>query len=230
MMDDRVVKCLFEKRMRMVEKGDRRGVIGEVRGFLEDYRGENAGKIWEGMGKVKKGKMKRYVKDFLIEMEERMFYEWKQDMNDDMKYDGYNKEEWGREDYVMEKKKVRRMIAAVRLGVTNALGDKGNKGGVCRLCGMEEETAMHWVVSCSCFRGLRSKYLGVDGKEQRGMWGRFWRLDAKDANDFLGMIDSVLYLRISVRLVDEMDEVDCDELFLNDLNLRSDVWEKIRDF
>jgi hypothetical protein len=43
----------------------------------------------------------------------------------------------------------------------------------------------------------------------------------------LEFIDAILYLKLSVRLVNFRDEERRDEGFLDELNLRGDVWEKV---
>ena len=136
------------------------------------------------------------------------------------------KEGKGKEGYVGLNKRQRSMIGSVRLQVTNALGDKGKGGGVCRLCGEKEETSVHWVAECA-FEQRRFGLVGVRGEGIEKMWQRVMNADVTKLVSFLEWIDSVVFFRLSVRMVDFRGSGESNEEFLDDLNLRSDVWGSV---
>jgi hypothetical protein len=158
-------KVFFDTRWRQVKEGDRRGVIGEVKEILELHEGKEANEVWEAVGRASKGKFKRLVRRFGEEMEENMWMVWRDENWTKESSQCLLKERRGKEEYVGLEKRKRSMVAGVRLGVTNALGDKGNKGGLCRLCGDGEETGMHWVAECKMFEGKRMKVCDEKGLE-----------------------------------------------------------------
>jgi hypothetical protein len=76
-------------------------------------------------------------------MEERMWEEWeewREEVQEKEKWFLLVKEGKGKEEYVGLKKRQRGLIGSVRLRVTNTMGDKGQGGGVCRLCGEDGST------------------------------------------------------------------------------------------
>ena len=133
----------------------------------------------------------------------------------------------GKEEYVGLKKRQRSLIGSVRLGVINAMGDKGKGGGLCRLCGEKEETGVHWVAECSVFQKRRCGLVGVGGEGVGTVWQRVMSVDVKELVSFLEWIDSVIFFKLSVRTVDFRDSVERNEEFLDELNLRSDVWGRV---
>ena len=133
----------------------------------------------------------------------------------------------GKEEYVGLKKRQRGLIGSIRLRVSNAMGDKGKGGGVCRLCGEKEETGVHWVAECSAFEKRRIGLVGVGGDGVEKVWQRVVSTDVKKLVSFLEWIDSVIFFKLSVRMVDFRDSGERNEDFLDDLNLRSDVWGSV---
>ena len=75
MKKDKRVSDFFRLRWAQVSEGNRRGVMVEVKEILEKYGGMRADRVWNAIGKVSKGKLKRLIADFVIEMEERMWEE-----------------------------------------------------------------------------------------------------------------------------------------------------------
>jgi hypothetical protein len=227
MVGDKVISRIYGTRWKQVGDGGRRGVIGEVKEILGTYDGECARRLWGSVGKVGKGKFREMVIDFVKEMEERMWLEWKNEQSNKEKWYLAIKKELGREGYVLLDKRQRCLIAGFRLGVTNALGGKGKMGGTCRLRGEEEETGVHWVAECKVFENRRGKLVNGLNKGVEEVWIRMMELKTSEVISFLEYIDSVVYLKLSVRVVNFSDEVERGEDFLDELNLRADVWDRV---
>ena len=69
--------------------------------------------------------------------------------------------------------------------------------------------------------------VGVRGEGVEKVWQRVMNADVKKLVSFLEWIDSVVFFQLSVRLVDYRGSGDSNEEFLDDLNLRSDVWGSV---
>ena len=229
MVDDEKVSRIFKIRKRQVDEGNRQGVVGEVREILERYDGKCARRIWAVVGKAGKNEFKRLVLEFVDVVEERMWLEWREQQGGRVNWYFLVKKKLGREGYVELDKRRRCLVAGVRLGVTSARGDKGNGGGECRLCGCAEETGVHWVASCSFFEHKRRGVLQGEGggEGEREVWMRLMGMEVSKVVVLLEFIDSLLFLRLSVRLVDFVDEGRREDEILDDLNLRGDVWERV---
>ena len=210
-----------------VSEGNRKGVMGEVKEILEKYGGVRADRVWNAIGKVSKGKLKRMISDFVKEMEGRMWEEWKEEVWEKEKWYLMVKKSKGKEEYVKMRKRERCLLASVRLGVTNALGDKGKGGGVCRLCGKKEETGVHWVAECSVFAERRASLVSRGGEDLEETWKMVMSIGQRELVSFLVWIDSVLFYKVGVRLVEVGDGVERNEEFLDDLNLRADIWGRV---
>ena len=68
-----------------------------------------------------------------------------------------------------------------------------------------------------------------DGKEEGAAWMRLMGMDVRKVVILLELIVSVLFLRLSVRLVDLVDEGRREDeiAILDDLNLRGGVWKRV---
>ena len=98
---------------------------------------------------------------------------------------------------------------------------------MCRLCGEKEETSVHWVAECGAFEQRRFGLVGVRGEGIEKMWQRVMNADVTKLVSFLEWIDSVVFFQLSVRMVDFRGSGESYEEFLDDLNLRSDVWGSV---
>ena len=67
------------------------------------------------------------------------------------------------------------------------------------------------------------------GEGEREVWMRLIGMEVSKVVLLLGFIDSVLFLRLSVRLVDLVDEGRREDeiAILDDLNLRGGVWKRV---
>ena len=65
------------------------------------------------------------------------------------------------------------------------------------------------------------------GEGEREVWMRLIGMEVSKVVLLLGFIDSVLFLRLSVRLVDFVDEGRREDEILDNVNLRGDVWERL---
>ena len=186
-----------------------------------------ADRIWAAIGVASKGRFKKLILDFVKDVEERMWEKWREEVREKEKWFLLVKEGKGKEEYVGLKKRQRCLVACVRLRVTNAMGDKGNGERMCRLCGEKEETGVHWVAECSAFDKRRVGLVGVGGDSVETVWQKVMSADVKKLVSFLEWVDSVLFFKLSVRMVDFRESGERNEEFLDDLNLRSDVWGSV---
>ena len=193
--------------------------------ILKKYGGVRADRVWAAIGVASKGRFKKLIFDFVKDMEERMWEEWREEVRE--------KEKWfllgeRKERVCGLNKRQRGLIGSVRLRVTNAMGDKGKGGGMCRLCGEKEETGVHWVAECSAFEKRRFGLVGVGGEGVETVWqSDEYMYRGKETSEFSGVDRLGNFFKLSVRMVDFRDSGERNEEFLDDLNLRSDVWGSV---